>query len=161
MENGLNKCHRRLKINFGQMSLNWSKLYQLNIPKTNQELLQSCIWYNSHFSKEPLFFATWVKKGIMFVGDMITEEDTTMTLESMRFIYNVNINILHYFRIIKLIKSFTSDFKDENPIKLQHPNCPFHLQILLRHKRGTEKFIISFEIQNSRFCHYVKISGCS
>ena len=70
----------------------------------------------------------------MFVGDMMTEEGTTMTLESMRPIFNVNINILHYFRIRKLIKSFTSDFKDGNPIKL-HQNCPFHLQILLKQKK--------------------------
>ena len=60
----------------------------------------------------------------------MTEEGTTMTLESMRSTFNVNVNKLHYFRIRKLIKSFTSDFKDENPLKLQHPNCPFHLQIL-------------------------------
>ena len=71
----------------------------------------------------------------MFVGDMMTEEGTTMTLENMRSIFNVNINILHYFRIRKLIKSFTGDSKDGNPIKLQHPNCPFHLQILLKQKR--------------------------
>ena len=70
----------------------------------------------------------------MFVGDMIAEEGTTMTLESMRSIFIVNINILHYFRIKKLIQSFTSDFKDETPIKLQLPNCPFHLPILLRQK---------------------------
>ena len=75
------------------------------------------------------------KKGIMYVGDMTTEEGTTMTLESMRSIFNVNINTLHYFRIRKLIKSFTSEFKE-----LQHPNFPFHLQILLRQKKGCKEF---------------------
>ena len=76
----------------------------------------------------------------MFVGDMMTEEGTTMTLESMKSTFNVNVNILHYFRIRKLIKSSTRDFKDANPSKLQHPNCPFHLKILLKQNRGCREF---------------------
>ena len=70
----------------------------------------------------------------------MTEEGRTMTLESMKSTFNVNVNILHYFRIRKLIKSSTRDFKDENPSKLQHPNCPFHLKILLKQNRGCREF---------------------
>ena len=74
------------------------------------------------------------------MGDLTTEEGTAMTLESMKSTFNVNVNILHYFRIRKLIKSFTSDFKNENLPKLQHPNCPFHLKILLKQNRGCREF---------------------
>ena len=68
----------------------------------------------------------------------MTEEGTTMTLESMKSTFNVNVNIFLFFRIRKLIKSSTRDFKDENPSKLQHPNCLNHL------KGDVENFIIFF-----------------
>ena len=79
----------------------------------------------------------------MFVGHLMTEEGKTMTLYSVKSTFSVNINILDYFQIKKLIKSFTSDFKDENSLKIPYPNCPFHLQILLKQK-GMYRILLYF-----------------
>ena len=63
---------------------------------------------------------------------MTEDLGTTMTLESMRSTFNVKINVLQYFRIRKLIKSFTSNFKDENPRKKLIKNLEVYSKLILK-----------------------------
>ena len=45
---------------------------------TNQDILTSCIWYNSKLATNKTFFPDWYKKGIHIVGDIFNENGRVM-----------------------------------------------------------------------------------
>ena len=42
----------------------WNLLNDILVVKTNQDILTSCIWYNSKLTTDKIFFPDWYKKGI-------------------------------------------------------------------------------------------------
>ena len=49
---------------------------------------------------------------------------------------NLAFNILDYYRLKYLVKTFISTYKEEGPSNYLRPCCPFYLKILYNSKKG-------------------------
>ena len=64
----------------------------------NTDLLQSCIWYNSKISKNPIYFPDWFNHGIYYVRDLLDAEGKMLTYEHLKMKYNCSLNIYSKIR---------------------------------------------------------------
>ena len=57
----------------------WSDLCKRQEITNNTDLLQSCIWYNSKISKNPIYFPDWFNHVIYYVRDLLDAEGKMST----------------------------------------------------------------------------------
>ena len=88
----------------------WQTLIKEQQPQNDCELLRNCIWYNSHVSKNMIFFPDWYKKGIYFVDDIINSDDKLINMRDLNKKYNINVNILNYYTMKAKLALFMSKF---------------------------------------------------
>ena len=119
---------------------NWKLFYRNLNASCNYDITQSCLWYNSHISKEILYFPKWFKKGIYLVGDLIDSNGRVISLENLNEIYRFNPNILEYYRIKALVKTFVETYKIGQFFPYSRPPLPFHMQFLLKANKGCRNF---------------------
>ena len=100
--------------------------------KTNQDILNSCIWYNNAIGTEKIFFPNWFKKGIYYVGDILGENGEFLELQEVNNKYNTNVNFLNFHTIRRILGKFIRQFRNDTDFQFQRPNVPFHMQIFIQ-----------------------------
>ena len=97
------------------------------------EILQIVLWNNKHIriDGKPVFYKTLAEKGILRIGDLISENNELITKCSLR---ELNLTPLDQFRLISVLNALPSQWRDS----LNGPSCSvkkaFNLeeQIVLR-----------------------------
>ena len=119
----------------------WAEInYQTQI-RTNDEILQTCIWYNSHIFKTPTFFPDWFKKGIYLIGDITERDGQILKLEDLNKKFNANLNFLNYYTVCQSVKNFISKHKQSSESWIfESPTYPLHLKYLLDTKKPCKIF---------------------
>ena len=109
-----------------------------NIAKieTIQNVLNNCIQFNSKFGTESIYFPDWVKKGIFFIGDILSEDGDLLELQDIRSKYSININFINYFTIRSLFKRFIQQHKFRADFFFQRPNIPFNMKSYINLQKG-------------------------
>ena len=120
---------------------NWKLFYRNLNTSCNYDITQSCLWYNSHISKEILYFPKWFTKGIYLVGDLIDSNGRFISLENLKEIYRFNPNILEYYRIKALVKTFVETNKIGQFFSLFKASSPIPHAVFAKSKQRMSKFL--------------------
>ena len=80
---------------------------------SNTDILQSSLWFNTQISLEHLFYLSWAKKGILFVGDLVKSNGEVMKPAEIGNIYGIKVN--GFCRIKSLINVFLKKHKKGFP----------------------------------------------
>ena len=126
---------------------NWIDMHH-QIPITsNNEILQTFIWYNSQIFKSPTFFPDWFKQAIHLIGDITNRNGGLLKLEDINLKFNTNVNILNYYTVYQSVKKFIANHEQpDKPWIFESPSCPLHLKYLLGTKKPCKIF---YNILNS------------
>ena len=84
----------------------------------NQDILNSCLWYNSHISKD-MFYSNCYQKGILTV-DVVESDGQLLSISVLRHRFNLNINLLNYYTVRSNVSTFIKKYK----------NCTFPCKLL-------------------------------
>ena len=77
---------------FWQNVLNdWGTFIKIRAVKNANQLVRSCIWYNSHISQNALFFPDWYNKGIYLVGDVLNNDGKFLTIQELNSKFDSNV----------------------------------------------------------------------
>ena len=114
----------------------WSKFCKSKTPRNNFEILQSCIWYNTQLSGEPLFFPKWYNKGISLIGDIVESTGDIMTLQKIEKTFGLKINFLEYHRVNTLVNKFIAKYKKNGNFHIQRPYVPLSIRQFLLPEKG-------------------------
>ena len=105
----------------------WNQFcYQIEIT-SNEDISHSCIWYNPQISKEDMYYPTWAKKGILFVGDILTPNGEIMQMNEIKTKFNLLINHFYYYRIKSLLRDFIKLNQKAVNFSITQPFYPVHL----------------------------------
>ena len=82
------------------------------------EILQIVLWNNKHIriDGKPVFYKTLAEKGILRIGDLISENNELITKCSLR---ELNLTPLDQFRLISVLNALPSQWRDS----LNGPSC--------------------------------------
>ena len=120
----------------------WSNFCKNRKVSCNQDIMNSCLWYNSHVSQN-LFYPNWYQKGILTVGDVVGIDGKMLTIDILREHFNLNINLLNYYtvksKVSAFIKKYASGKFPHKFIQLR-PYLPFHANILFGTKSKSNSF---------------------
>ncbi len=77
-------------------------------PTNVDEFLSSPLYYNKNIKigTSSCFNKSWFDKGIHFINDIVKEDGTFYTQYDLQVMYNININFLHYYGLIKAVKTW-------------------------------------------------------
>ena len=125
----------------------WRPFCKNQIPRTNCEILQSCISYNSLISETPFYYSTWYGQSILYVGDIVNSNGEIITLEEIRNTYHFNPNILHYHSVRQLISKFIKKYKQKQSFSFQRPCYPLCIKPFITSRQGCQAY---YNIFNSK-----------
>ncbi len=98
-------------------------------------------------------------KGIHFINDIVKEDGTFYTQHELQVMYNININFLHYYGLIKAVKTWGKRLKIENiGHKLNMPFIPYTLKIYIKHRKGIKDMYINL-IRSTIIPRLERLSG--
>ena len=93
------------------------KITSLIRSNSNQNILDSPLWYNPHLFPVKLHFTNWSKAGIICIKDIVNDQGTVLSTK---------IIIPEYYRVQKAVRQFIEQNKrDDNSIQVNH-SIPFH-----------------------------------
>ena len=118
----------------------WVKFCAIQIPQNVTELLNSSIWYNKQISKEVLFLTKWHKNRIDVIGDVVKKNGTVMSVEELRKLYRIDINMFDYIRVKGLLNNFIKKSNIKPPFVFQKPYIPSHVKILFNTTASSRDF---------------------
>ena len=115
---------------------NWQLLCTKQQCRNNLDIMNTCFWYISKITKEPLFFQNWYKNGMTLIGDITDRDGKVKPIKDLIKCYSFNINILDYFRVKHIVQNFIDKFKLGDTFTYTKPSYPLHLQTLSKAKKG-------------------------
>ena len=118
----------------------WQNFCKTKEIRSNSDIVCSPLWYNTNISKDALYFPKWSNKGISMVGDIIDDQWNVLNPEVLKRKFEFSFNILDYYRLKYLVKTFITTYKEEGPSNYMRPCCPSHLKILYKSKKGCKDF---------------------
>ena len=127
----------------------------------SQDILNSCLWYNSHISKD-MFYPNWYQKGILTVGDVVESDGKLLPVSVLRHRFNLNINLLNYYTVRSNVSAFIKKYKNCTltcKLLQVRPCLPFHANILFGTKTKSNSFyrsLIQAEHQREFPTHVMK-----
>ena len=120
------------------MFLAWIKISRP--VKSNIDFISSVLWYNPDISNTPLFYPTWFRNGITFVGDILNNEGQIMSKAEIENLYGFKItNFFEYHRLKILLTRFLNKLKITAG-KFERPCIPHHISIIIHSKNVTKTF---------------------
>ena len=122
----------------------WKILCKNHLINSNSDILQSCLWYNAQISSEPLYYRTWVKKGIFYVGDLLKPSGEIMNLTEIENTYDLRVNTFLYYRLKILLNRFVQRYKQQDYFNFIQPTYSLQLKTLISSKQGCQKFYKMF-----------------
>ena len=116
--------------------------------KSNEDICNSSLWFNKQLSARYTFHLNWSRKGINIISDIIDNRGNILSHDTLTERYKININILHYYSIKRLVKGFIEKHKKGNNFACTKPCVPSHLKIIMnimKNKREIYEAISDYE----------------
>ena len=109
------------------------------------------LWWNDKIKigNKSVGYRHWIKKGVMFVNDLLNNNGTFMTEVEFEETYNVQTNILEYNGILRAIKS-NFNIDAVKGTKLPSPFRPSNLEFLFKSEKGCKSFYNVFLLLKNR-----------
>ena len=101
--------------------------------------LNSPLWYNLEISKAHLYLPHWYKKGIICLGDMISNKGIFVTQNVLQTLYGIKTNFLEYHRVITCIKGTLAKLRLKCTVSVK-PIYPNNIRLLKESKKGSRDF---------------------
>ena len=141
------------------MYLNFWRLLCKNQPmNSNSDILQSCLWFNTQISLEPLYYLNWTKKEILFVGDLVKPNGEVIKPAETENFYRLKVNGFYHYRIKSLINVSMKKHKKEYSLEFIQPNYPVQLKTLIVPNKDVKNFIKVSIIKKLIFL-FIRVSG--
>ena len=106
-------------------------------PGQSKDIFETPLWYNKNIGQS-VFYPQWYKKNIVFVSDLLDRHGKFYEMHDLKNMYCLEaINILEYYRIKILVKSFLK--KHDSPLKdkIIRPLLSSDIRILLQNTKGS------------------------
>ena len=144
---------RKCTNKFWSQVLNaWGKLQSRIQMNSNNNALYSPLWYNPEISKAYLYLPHWYKKGIICLGDMISNEGVFVTQNLLQSIFGIKTNFLEYHRVITCIKGTLAKLRLKCTVSVK-PIYPNNIRLLQKSKKGSRDFykvLTDFDNQDNK-----------
>ena len=118
----------------------WIQMHTKSKPKSIKDVKAMPIWLNSEISNYPLHIKPWHKKGIVYIDDLTGRENKILSMNEIIEKFQVQpIDYLTYYRLKTLINNSLSARENDQISGIEIltlPFKPFHLQIVLRDRKG-------------------------
>ena len=144
---------RKCTNKFWSQVLNaWGKLQSRIQMNSNNNALYSPLWYNPEISKAHLYLPHWYKKGIICLGDMISNEGVFVTQNLLQSMFGIKTNFLEYHRVITCIKGTLAKLRLKCTVSVK-PIYPNNIRLLKKSKKGSRDFykvLTDFDNQDNK-----------
>ena len=111
----LNKTIRNLNNTFWKDVLNAWKELQIkeNLNQKHVNLAYTSLWFNNEIkvNRAFVFYKHWAQKNIIYINDLLCDEDRFFSYEEFMEKFNMNINFLEYNGLISSIKNTSLHIK--------------------------------------------------
>ena len=123
-----------------QVFENWITVQNHHTVRTNIDIMDSTIWYNTDIFKSDIYYPNWFKKGIHCIGDLVTCNGKFLSIEEIEQKFDLKVNFLYYNKVKYDISTFIETYKKGNNFQQNRPFIPHHLKILIRSLPGSKDF---------------------
>ena len=89
--------------------------------------------------KSEICLNKWLNKEILYVGDLIDNSGSILSIEEINTKFNLSINFLEYFQVRLSVNKFISKNKKSDIFNYIKPVLPSHVKILFFTKKGSKK----------------------
>ena len=109
------------------------------------------LWWNDKIKigNKVVKYGHWIKRGVMFVNDLLNTDGTFMTKASFEETYSIRTNILEFNGIIRAIKS-SFGINDVVGSRLPLPIRPSNIEFLFKQASGCKSFYDVFILLKNR-----------
>lgn len=110
-------------------------------PVNTDEFLSSPLFYNKNIKtgNRIVFSRLWYNKGMCFVNDIVKSDGNFYSQNELNGIYNININFLQYYGLIKATTQWKETLKLESiEKKLDMPFIPYALKVYRKQQKGVK-----------------------
>ena len=117
----------------------WNNVYKLCQLKTESDIFNTPLWFNSKLANSNLFKKYWNSNGISVIGHIVNSDFQILKREELESKYNFCINnFLDYFQIHTTVKRFLMNnaFLITKKSSFSRPFIPHHISMLLNCKQG-------------------------
>ena len=98
----------------------WSN-FSVNTPiSSNQDIMYTPLWNNKRIFKSGTCLNRWLNKGITYVGDLIKDDGSILSLEEIELKFNLKVNFLEYFQIRMSTRNCFSQKNVSDPLLLNY-----------------------------------------
>ena len=117
----------------------WSN-FAINPPiESNQDITDTPLWNNKRIFKSELCLNKWLNKGIHYIGDLLNNNGSIISIEEIKIKFNLCVNFLEYYQDRLSVNKFISKFKKSDIFNYIMPVLPSHVKILFFSKKGSKK----------------------
>ena len=151
-DNWCDKILPTIKIPFWKDVIgDWSLLCKKQQIKTNSDILQSCLWYNSKIFKSAICFPDCTNNEIYLIGDIVSPNGKIMDKLELESKYNIKINFLNYLTVRSSLTKFLKQFwsNDSTNTNYCRPSIPTHIKPVINSQRGCKLFYNIFKGDNT------------
>ena len=116
----------------------WNNVYKLCQLKTESDIFNTPLWFNSKLANSNLFKKHWNSNGISVIGHIVNSDFQILKREELESKYNFCINnFLDYFQIHTTVKRFLMNnaFLITKKSSFSRPFIPHHISMLLNCKQ--------------------------
>ena len=133
-----------------EIFLTWNNVYKTCQLKTESDIFNTPLWFNSKLSNSNLVKNNWNNQGISVIGHIVDSNFQILKKEDIESKYNFRINnFLDYFQLHSTVKKFISQnsaLVTERSFFSQ-PFIPHHISILLNCKHGCKGIYNMINVQ--------------
>ena len=133
-----------------EIFLTWNNVYKTCQLKTESDIFNTPLWFNSKLSNSNLVKTNWNNQGISVIGHIVDSNFQILKKEDIESKYNFRINnFLDYFQLHSTVKKFISQnsaLVTERSFFSQ-PFIPHHISILLNCKHGCKGIYNMINVQ--------------
>lgn len=133
-----NKCKDIKNLFWKDVFLAFGRFIELIQINTEEKFLACACYYDRINIGNGFFNKNWYDNGIRIVNDFFNENGELYTIEQLKQKYNIKINFLQYHGLKASLKSITKVNKITVTTKLSTPVIPYHIDIILKCKKGTK-----------------------
>ena len=108
------------------------------VPLTKKEFYLIPIWYNPNIKigGSSICKISWIAKKIVLIKDLLTENESFLSLQDFKIKYNVNTNFIEYEGLIKSIKKYLDKLIFQRDYKDITSDSQLALSIILSNAKG-------------------------
>lgn len=126
----------------------WSSV-RVDLPTAPEEILSQPLWHNERIKigGRPVFFTRCARANVFFINDLVREDGSLLSLAEFRNTYNIHINFLEFYGLLRAIPENWMRTLRENPVNKLEEIFDKHILLLCVNRKVSKPFYNLF-LQN-------------